>query len=110
MRAVVWLLTFTAGCSAVKAPPPPADGKRLFAAVCARCHGEDGRGGVPLDAGIAPRNFRDAAFQRDRTDEQIMKAIVDGKNDAMPGFGQTFNPSQLRALVAYIRTLDPRGR
>ena len=80
-----------------------ADGKQLFASTCARCHGENGTGGLAAEAGPAPRNFHDADFQRSRTDAQLRATIVNGKGGAMPSFGSAFNDTELTALVEQVR-------
>jgi cytochrome c oxidase subunit 2 len=77
------------------------DAQQTYAALCARCHGADGRGGVPV-AGVEPRNFRDAAFQRSRTDAELARVIKQGKG-AMPAFGAIYDEPRIAALVQLIR-------
>lgn len=98
----------TAGCRRDAGPgDPDAEGRRLFDASCAKCHGRDGRGGVPAAEGLpAPRNFCDAAFQRDRSDAELKRAIIEGKGP-MPPFGSLFDEPQLTLLVAHIRGFNP---
>lgn len=85
-----------------------AEARHLFDSTCAICHGRDGRGGVPAAEGQpAPRNFCDAAFQASRSDDDLKKAIRDGKG-TMPPFAPLFDDSQLTLLVAYIRGFDPK--
>ena len=87
---------------------PHAEARHLFDSTCAICHGRDGRGGVPAAEGQpAPRNFCDAAFQASRTDDDLKKAIRDGKGP-MPPFAPLFDDSQLTLLVAYIRGFNPK--
>jgi mono/diheme cytochrome c family protein len=85
-----------------------ATGAELYARACSRCHGREGGGGTSL-AGPAPRNFRDAAFHRDRTDDELKTAIRGGKG-AMPSFGAVFDDVDLAALVLYIRSFDPERK
>lgn len=81
--------------------------QQLFAATCARCHGADGTGGLPLwEAGPAPRNFHDHAFQSERSDEQLKQTIKNGKGVGMPAFGTTFDDDQIAQLVLLIRSFD----
>jgi mono/diheme cytochrome c family protein len=102
------LAALAAACSKPRAEPT-ADAKALFASVCARCHGEEGRGGLPLfEGGPSPRDFADAEFQRTHTDEDIKRTIREGKGAGMPPFGATFTPEQLDALVGRVRSFDPR--
>lgn len=105
------LVAATAGCGACSKPKPApsADAKALFAATCAKCHGEEGRGGLPLfDGGPSPRNFADAEFQKTHTDEDIKRTIREGKGVGMPPFGATFTPEQLDGLVAQVRAFGPK--
>lgn len=110
-KAIFLLITLASmacsGCEK-KARAEHADGKGLFESTCARCHGPDGNGGLPLfDGGPSPRNFRDRAFHASHTDEQIKLTIVNGKGIGMPPFGTTFTDAQLDALVAHVRGFDP---
>lgn len=85
-----------------------AEAKHLFDSVCGRCHGSDGRGGVPAAEGQPPpRNFCDATFQASRSDEDLKTVIRSGKGP-MPPFGALFDDTQLTLLVAYIRGFDPK--
>ena len=85
-----------------------AEAKQLFDSMCGKCHGGDGRGGVPaMEGQAAPRNFCDAAFQASRTDAELKKVIQAGKGP-MPPFGAVLDDSQLTLLAAYIRGFNPR--
>ncbi len=97
-----------AGVGCEKKTVDPAQGQKLFASACARCHGAEGAGGLPLfDGGPSPRNFHDHGFHDSHTDEQIKLTIVNGKGVGMPPFGTTFTDAQLDALVAHVRGCDP---
>lgn len=88
-----------------------AEGEALFASACARCHGAEGRGGLPLwDGGPSPPSFRDHAFQAARSDEQIRRTIVEGKSTGMPPFARTFSDMQLARIIGHVRSLDPEAR
>jgi mono/diheme cytochrome c family protein len=85
-------------------------GAQIFTSICARCHGSDGKGGVPaLEGTPAPRNFCDAAFQKSRTDEQLIQVIRQGKG-AMPAFGNLYSEEDLKGLVLKIRSFNPEAR
>lgn len=84
-----------------------SEGRELFTNACARCHGQEGAGGLPLfTGGPSPRNFRDHGFQASRTDDELKTAIRSGKGTGMPPFGTTFDDRQLTDLVAQIRSFD----
>jgi cytochrome c oxidase cbb3-type subunit III len=102
----VALLLTQAGCPKSDAGAAP-DGRGLFAATCARCHGESGTGGLPLwEGGPSPRNFHDREFLAGHTDSQLIATIKNGKPPGMPAFGSTFSEPQLHAIVAYIRSFE----
>lgn len=106
-RAIVIaaLLVAAPGC---KRSDDAVTGRDLFTNACARCHSNDGSGGLPIyNGGPSPRKFRDAQFQSSVTDEQIRLTIVNGKGTGMPAFGTMFTDSQLRALVGEVRGFDP---
>ncbi len=113
-RALVAILPLFAfavlgtGCKKAEAEQSAqAEAKHLYDSVCARCHGSDGRGGVPSAEGQpAPRNFADPAFHESRTDADLRKAIRDGKGP-MPPFSALFDETQTSLLVSYVRGFNP---
>jgi mono/diheme cytochrome c family protein len=107
--SVVLGVVFTAGCKRKEiAGDTHAEAKHLFDSVCGKCHGSDGRGGVPAAEGQPPpRNFCDAEFQASRTDADLKKAIREGKGP-MPPFGALFDDTQLTLLVNYLRGFNPK--
>lgn len=105
------LVCIVTGCPSTSNAERQASGRDLFGATCARCHGSEGGGGLPLwEGGVIPANFRKHAFHAERSDSQLRKTIVEGKPPGMPAFGTTFTEPQLNALVAYVRTLDEEAR
>ena len=87
--------------------PAQESAAALFERRCQRCHGKDGSG--ERDAGVTGiPDFRKSAWHARRTDAQLHVSIVDGRGDGMPAFGGRLNEAQVRALVAYIRALDPK--
>ncbi|HEX7451339.1 MAG TPA: cytochrome c [Polyangiaceae bacterium] len=99
-----------AGCHRSHGDPVATDAEHTFASVCAKCHGADGRGGVPAAEGAnPPRNFCDASFQASRSDEDVKWAIRKGKG-GMPAFGNLFSDADLLALVHKVRTFNPPAK
>jgi len=45
-----------------------------------------------------------------RDDEFIRNRIKNGKEGAMPAFGQMFSDSDIDAIIDYIRKLKPEGQ
>jgi mono/diheme cytochrome c family protein len=80
----------------------------LYAKYCARCHQADGSGGANRSAEFP--NFTLAAWQRERSDIQMLISIREGKGRAMPGFGDRLSHKELEEMAAYIRTFAPSSR
>ena len=105
MRA--WPLVALLCASACDERLSSSDGRTLFLAVCARCHGPDGRGDPIEQARLGVPDMTEPAWQAARSDEDIRKTIVEGsKSKKMPAFGTTsFRPEQIEVLVRYVRGL-----
>jgi quinoprotein glucose dehydrogenase len=101
---VVCAFVVATSCKQEEKPKFQVSGREVYRAACRRCHGDDGRGGPPVN-GNAPKNLRDKAFQASRTDEQLKEAIRNGNAQGMPPFRAAFTEEELNALIAYVRTL-----
>src|SRR5438552_1849550 len=57
-----------------------AAGKELYTALCARCHGESGRGDGPAGALLEtkPRDFTDCARMQAISDQELVAVIREG--------------------------------
>jgi mono/diheme cytochrome c family protein len=75
----------------------PFDAEQLFAGTCGYCHSDGGRA-----AGKGPQ-----LMGTQRSDDFIRERIKNGKQGAMPAFGQTFSDAQVDAIIKYIRALKP---
>jgi cytochrome c6 len=78
-----------------------ANGKALFDAKCAMCHGKDGVA-KPMAKGSA--NFNDAKWQAATKLEAIETAITDGKGK-MKGYKGKMTPEEIKAVAEYVKTL-----
>ena len=76
------------------------DVKALFASTCGFCHSDGGRA-----AGRGPQ-----LMHTNRSDEFIRDRIKNGKEGAMPAFGQMFSAADIDAIIDYIRQLKPEGQ
>jgi mono/diheme cytochrome c family protein len=100
ISALVLLLTTPLPATAQQAAAPSdskLDVHELFATTCGWCHSDGGRA-----AGKGPQ-----LMNTERSDDFIRNRIKNGKEGAMPAFGQTFNDAQIDEIVKYIRALKP---
>lgn len=92
------------------------DGEEIYARRCAACHGPRGEGGVgtPLNKDNGTKlleNFPDAAAQIDFVSKGNQAFPQGwGKNSqlpkgVMPAFGETLSPEEIKAVVAFERSL-----
>jgi len=82
-------------------------GGNLFAANCATCHGSAGRGDGQASASLLPKpaNLIAARFSDERLSSVLWNGVA---GSAMPPWRQ-LPTEDLRALVAYIDSLQPPG-
>ena len=85
-----------------------AEGKRLFASACARCHGERGEG--KEGPALNNRVFLDLA-----TDTYLLKTIQSGRaGTSMAGFAASstvqgaLTDSEISSIVAFLRTWEAK--
>ena len=78
--------------------PPPGTGAQVYRQVCPACHMADAKGGA--GAAVIPSL---AANPRLGTSVYPISLVVHGRG-AMPGFTDLLNPTQIAAVVAYVRT------
>jgi cytochrome c oxidase cbb3-type subunit 3 len=70
---------------------------------CTRCHGQLGRGDGPQGPMVKATNLSDPAWQKAATDEQIGRAIKEGKG-AMPAF--KLPDATIGKLVKLVRMMN----
>jgi mono/diheme cytochrome c family protein len=75
----------------------------LYKQKCAACHGADGRGDTPAGKSTKVRSFNDPEVAK-LGDEELAGVIEKGKNK-MPAYGKSMKPDEIKAMVAYIRSL-----
>lgn len=94
-----------------------AQGKALYSGkgFCQVCHGRDGKGlGADVDTksmkGALPRDFTDKAWQKARTDGELMWILKHGSKDtAMPAFvPEILTEEEAYQVIVYIRSFGGR--
>jgi len=76
--------------------------EEIYSSDCAKCHGKDGRAKSMHGKMVHARDFTDAQWQSQTSDEQIIKSIADGKGK-MPAFGKKLSQDEIKSLVPIVR-------
>jgi mono/diheme cytochrome c family protein len=94
------------------APASAENVARTYNAKCASCHGEDGKGKTKEGEKQKIGDMTTAEWQKNVTDEQMKKAILEGVKRTKDGVEQEMKPlkdkltpEQADALVKYVRGL-----
>ena len=100
--------------------PGTLDGRALYQAHCAVCHGATGKGDGPGATVVRQpmRDFSDPAAMGAVEDRFLFEIIKKGgsqfgRSNAMPSWGMQISDDEIQAIVAYIRSLasgTPGGR
>jgi len=111
---LVWSVRVPHGGGAPAATGAPP-GRALYDAHCAVCHGPTGKGdGAGARVVRQPmRDFSDPAAMQSVGDRFLFDMIKKGssqfgRSNAMPAWGMKLSDEEIRAVVAYIRSLAPR--
>lgn len=88
-------------------------GQELFVHYCAVCHGAQGEGdgfnAYNLDP--PPKDLTDSTYMAIYTPKRLAEVITEGgrgisKSVAMPAWGNTFRPYQIKYLVDYLLIIN----
>jgi len=93
------------------APRLSADAKDNWTKNCAACHGPDGAGHTKAGRMAQVKDMTSADYQKSFTDEQATKQIKEGFKDSsgkerMKAFADKLSDGEVKALVAYVRSLS----
>jgi cytochrome c6 len=86
--------------------PAPAQntGAEIFKVKCQMCHGPDGTANTPAGHAIKAASFKTPSIIQ--TPDPDLIAIVKNGKGKMPAFSGKLTDDQMKAAVAYIRTLQ----
>jgi mono/diheme cytochrome c family protein len=86
-----------------------ADVKTNWANNCAQCHGADGRADTKMGKVLSAKDLTDPKVQAAFTDAKATQSIKEGVKQngktTMKAFGGKLTDEEIKALVAYVRTL-----
>ena len=96
---------FTALSTTVRA----ADAKTNWANNCAQCHGQSGNADTKMGKILNAKDLTDPKVQAEFTDAKATQSIKEGVKTngktTMKAFGGKLTDDEIKALVAYVRTL-----
>ena len=84
------------------------DPSAIWNANCAACHGRDGSGATMMGKKLNIKDYRDPKVQAIFSDAEAERAIKEGVKtngkETMKPFGGKLSDSEIKALVAHIRS------
>jgi mono/diheme cytochrome c family protein len=79
------------------------DGRAVFQAMCASCHGADGRPPVAMTARLGVRDLTAPEFRARATPATVEQQVRTGsKPKLMPSFEGAIDDAQITAVAAYV--------
>jgi cytochrome c6 len=90
--------------AAIAIPAFAQSGANTYKSKCLRCHGKDGLGDTPAGKAVKAASYKDPAIVRAMDDFLFVK--IKFGQDKMPAFKRKLTDPQIRAVIAYIRTLQ----
>jgi mono/diheme cytochrome c family protein len=97
--AILCVAAFTAAPAVAQ-----SGGADTYKSKCAPCHGADGLAATPAGKMLKAASFKDPAIVKAQ-DAELIAIVKSGKNK-MPTFAGKLSDDQIKAAVAYIRTLQ----
>ena len=86
-----------------------ADARQSWDSHCAQCHGKDGHADTKMGTKLNAKDLTAPKVQASFTDAQATTAIKEGIKEGgktkMPAFGAKLSDEDIKALVAYVRSL-----
>ncbi len=83
-----------------------ARGKETFTAVCAACHGPDGKGNQAMGA----PNLTDNVWLYGGTEKTIIETVTNGRNNQMPAWKDFLGDGKVHLLTAYVYGLSNNAK
>jgi mono/diheme cytochrome c family protein len=107
MKTIVIITVSLLAASAISVRA--ADAKANWDANCAQCHGKDGSAKTKMGKQLNARDLTDpkvqAAFTDAKATQSIMEGVKENGKTTMKAFGGKLTDDEIKALVAYVRTL-----
>jgi len=103
--AIIAISLFAASAVSARA----ADTKENWDKHCAQCHGKDGTANTKMGKQLSAKDLTDPKVQAAFTDAKATQSIKEGVKEngktTMKAFAGKLSDEEIKALVAYTRTL-----
>jgi mono/diheme cytochrome c family protein len=87
-------------------PDSVAAGRRVYARLCVRCHGPEGKGdGGGAGAGGQPADLTDSMWDFGASDGEIFTVLRDGTSADMESYAERMTETEMWNVVNYLRSL-----
>jgi mono/diheme cytochrome c family protein len=107
MKVIVTIIISLLAASAVSLHA--ADAKTNWSANCAQCHGKSGAADTKMGKQLNAKDLTDskvqAAFSDAKATQSIKEGVKENGKTTMKAFGGKLTDDEIKALVAYVRTL-----
>ena len=107
MKAIISIIITLLVASAYSAHA--ADAKANWDANCAQCHGKNGAADTKMGKTLNAKDLTNPKVQVEFTDAKATQSIKEGVKEngktTMKAFGGKLTDEEIKALVAYVRTL-----
>jgi cytochrome c oxidase cbb3-type subunit 3 len=77
------------------------DGKALFAAKCAACHGPDGKGQTKMGEKLGVKDLTKSSL----AEADVVKTIEAGKPPKMTAYKGKLSDAEIQAVAGYVKSL-----
>lgn len=105
-------LALAASLAFASTPARAEDAAASYKTLCAKCHGDSGKGDGPSVAKLEkkPGDLTDCAATGKLSDDDLFKVIKEGgpaigKSKEMNGFGDGMEDDEIKGMVTYVRSL-----
>lgn len=111
LGAIIFWAVFLCACTWALAQEE-SNGRRIYSTYCAGCHGVSGKGDGPAAKSLPVRPADHTRSAMKKFNDQYLFEIIAkggasvGKSAQMPAWGGVVRESQIKEVVAYIRTLS----
>ena len=104
MTGRIWICAMLVAVASAAIAQP--GGEATYKSQCQMCHGDTGKGDTPIGKGLHAKSFSDPQVIK-ASDAKLMGQVENGSS-AMPPFKDKLTDTQIKDVIAYVRTLEKK--